>query len=144
MSDNEKFLMDGTKLVRYMGNDTEVRVPEGATEIGEKAFFLCTWVKNVILPEGIRIIENKGFSTCTGLKRINLPDSLEVIGKSTFELCIGFPKVVFPKRLKELGDYAFWCCPFLKEVRISEETKMDEKKAFDHCHPDLKISYYED
>lgn len=144
MADNEKFLMDGTKLVQYLGKDTEVIVPENTTEIGEKAFFCCTWVREVILPEGIRTIENKAFSTCTGLKRINLPASLEVIGEMAFELCIGFFEFAFPKSLKELGDYAFWCCPFLRKVRISKETKRDEEKAFDHCDPNLSISYYED
>ena len=37
----ESFEWDGTKITKFVGNETDVVIPEGTTEIGHRAFDGC-------------------------------------------------------------------------------------------------------
>ena len=53
MSNYKDFIIEDTTLVRYVGKDTEVKVPSGVTEIGESAFLGNRRLKILTLQEGI-------------------------------------------------------------------------------------------
>lgn len=144
MSDNEKFLINGTTLVRFKGNTgkiSEVKVPEDVDQIAANAFFACR-VKKIILPEGLYSIGSDAFNFCKDLKKLNLPSTIKFIGKRAFMECEKLTTLLFPKGLKSLGDEACKQCASLRLVILSKETKVS-KTAFDHCSPNLLIDYYE-
>lgn len=58
----EDFEIKDGVLVRYNGNDSDVTIPEGVTEIGNLAFCM-TGVENVIIPDGVKRIGGGAFVT---------------------------------------------------------------------------------
>lgn len=72
---------DGT-LVRYLGDDNFIVVPEGVTSIGENAFAGCdlSWV---MLPDTLMHIGERAFYD-SGLADIAIPDSVVSISKKAF------------------------------------------------------------
>ena len=52
---------------------TSVTLPEGITEIGEKAFSYCTELTNVTLPSTLTTIGVSAFANCTSLTSLEIP-----------------------------------------------------------------------
>lgn len=65
---------DNTKqtLILYDGSGENVEIPSTVKTIGKLAFKDCISLKSVIIPNGITDIEERAFSGCTGLTEINL------------------------------------------------------------------------
>lgn len=142
MSDNEKLLIEGTKLVRFMGNmgkSSEVVVPDGITQIASSAFFRCLGLEKVFLPTGIHSIGSNAFNSCEDLEIINLPFTIEYIDKGAFESCTKLLALCFPRGLIRLADGACKNCNSLEFVSLSRETKIGK----DVFPENLKINYYE-
>ena len=74
-------IIDG-KLVRYLGDDNFIVVPDGVTSIGEHAFSGCdlAWV---MLPYTLTRIEGRAFYD-SGLGDIVIPDGVNSIGRQAF------------------------------------------------------------
>ena len=51
----------------------EVIIPDGVTEIGEKAFADCNNLSRVVIPESVTKIEATAFRYCSELKTIEIP-----------------------------------------------------------------------
>lgn len=84
----EKIQIQNGVLVKYMGDDTCVTVPEGVRIIGTCAFSKCENLQKIIIPEGVRVIENGAFCGCKNLQEITLPASLNTIeGDNVFLGC---------------------------------------------------------
>lgn len=74
-------IRDG-ELVRYLGDDNFIVVPEGVTSIGEDAFVGCD-LTSVMLPDTLTHIGDRAFYD-SGLGDIAIPDSVVSIGKRAF------------------------------------------------------------
>ena len=59
-------IRDGV-LERYTGNQKDVVIPEGVTEIGWRAFFVCTSLTAVSIPESVTKIGEDAFYGCASL-----------------------------------------------------------------------------
>ena len=110
-----------------------IKVPEGARSIGQRAFEGCTSLEKIEIPQGIRSIGSFAFSICTSLKEIEIPQGVELIGPSAFEGCTSLEKIEIPGSVKSIGEYVFFGCNALKEVRISEGVKSIGFSAFNGC-----------
>lgn len=65
------FVTDGNgTLLEYIGNETEVTVPEGIVSIGRSAFKGAAGVQTVILPESLTSIGQYAFHGCSQLSLI--------------------------------------------------------------------------
>jgi hypothetical protein len=65
------FVTDGNgTLVEYIGDETEVTIPEGTISIGKSAFKNATSMQTVILPESLTRIGEYAFSGCSQLSLI--------------------------------------------------------------------------
>ncbi|MGN0302377.1 MAG: leucine-rich repeat domain-containing protein, partial [Anaerotardibacter sp.] len=108
------FEIENGVLLRYLGSEKEVVIPEGITTIGSNAFRGKT-IESVVIPEGVTVIEDRqkmkfgdgAFKDCRFLSRVSLPESLEVIGISAFEGCKSLKEITLPKNLKRLGNSSF-------------------------------------
>ena len=68
MSYFNEFWIENDKLVRYIGYDEDVIVPDNVTSIGKGAFEHCeVKVKSVTIPNGITHIEENAFKECDRL-----------------------------------------------------------------------------
>ena len=74
-----KFQIENNVLVKYIGNDEEVIIPEGIISIGDRAFFFNKSIKRVFIKEGVTSIGETSFGFCENLSDILLPKSLKCI-----------------------------------------------------------------
>ncbi len=105
------FRLSGSILLKYLGSESRVAVPDGVTSIAEEAFAGNEAIDRVILPE-----------------------SLREIGAGAFRGCVLLQTIEFPKYLKRIGAGAFENCVKLLRARLPEEMFLVEDKVFKHCH----------
>lgn len=99
---------DDAYLVRYIGNETNITVPDYVTIIKDYAFYGYVVslngeyiahsplyrINSIVVPEGVKTIGNHVFDYCTGLTSITLPSSLESVGDSIFRDCNKIKEIV--------------------------------------------------
>ena len=66
----------------------------------------------VVIPDGITDIGDKALLFCNKVTDIELPETLEGIGLCAFHGC-GFTHIKIPKRCQYIADAAFLCCLIL-------------------------------
>lgn len=109
--DGDFEIKDGV-LVKYNGNDSNVIIPDGVTEIGDLAFCL-TDVESVTIPDSVKKIGGGAFSDCGKLTSINIPDSVEVIEEEAFYNS-AIKKITIPDGVKRIENETFRYCDKLK------------------------------
>ena len=97
-------------------------------EIAPYAFTNHKKLKKVKIAEGITKIGKKAFYHCTALKKVTLPGSLVSIGDSVFEGDRSITAITIPKNVKTIGKKAFYKCKKLKTVTL-KTTKMKKVGA---------------
>lgn len=150
------FVIKNGVLIKYIGDEPEVVVPDGITEIkneafafnekiknviisqnikkiGNKAFYYCGSLENITLNEGLVEIGNEAFSDCKKLKSIILPKGLEIIGSYAFKWCVNLDNVTFPEGIKKIGREAFHNCKSMKSVVIPGSVEKIESETFTSC-----------
>ena len=98
----------------------EVKLPDGLTYIGKRAFCGSPKLIEVKIPSTVTKIEQSAFSGCTGLKEIELPPQLEEVGYSSFYGCSGLTEITIPSSVKTIRSGAFEECYNLESVTLSE------------------------
>ena len=98
----------------------EVKLPDGLTCIGKRAFCNSPELTEVEIPSTVTKIEQSAFSGCTGLKEIELPPQLEEVGYSSFYGCSGLTEITIPSSVKIIRSGAFERCTSLESVTLSE------------------------
>lgn len=78
------FEINNGVLLRYNGSGGDVVIPDGVTEIGNRAFAFCTEVTSVHFPEGLVKIGDYAFQGCFMTRFLNLPSSVTYVGKDAF------------------------------------------------------------
>lgn len=121
------FLVDGSTLVRYIGQSEYVRIPDGIINIGAEAFHNAR-VVSVELPDSVTEIREGAFSGCEYLERIRLSTRLLVIRKNAFQGCISLSDIAIPSSLQEIDKAAFSNCPELPAVSDFIRRKEAEAK----------------
>ena len=86
--------------------------------IGEKTFYGCSGLNNLILPDSLITIGASAFAGCSALKSIVLPESLTTIGAKAFQYCSALKSIVIPKKVSSIYQYAFSNCTGLKTVKL--------------------------
>ena len=97
-------------------------------EIAPYTFANHKKLKKVKIAEGITKIGKKAFYHCTALKKVTLPGSLVTIGDSAFEGDRSITAITIPKNVKTIGKKAFYKCKKLKTVTL-KTTKMKKVGA---------------
>ncbi len=133
------FFIDGEKLVRYLGNDRDVVIPNHITSIGEKAFINCQSMMSVTIPECIVSIGEWAFAHCTALKTVTIPDCVTIINYSSFRDCRRLTEVVFSRSLRSIGNKAFLGCCSLTNALIPEGVESIGEEAFSDCNSLINV-----
>ena len=97
-------------------------IPEGTTEIGDKAFDGCEELTSIVIPDSVTKIGESAFSWCTKLTSIVIPASVNEIGKCAFRLCIGLTNVEIYSSEIEFGRHVFSECNHLKSIKVPANT----------------------
>ena len=135
------FRISGTILLKYLGAESRVAVPEGITRIAGGAFAGNEAVDRVILPESLTEIGEEAFRDCLLLQTISFPEGLKQIGAGAFENCVKLIRVTFPSKIKQIRKRTFRRCKVLREVVFSEGLQEIEESAFYGCTALKSISF---
>lgn len=114
-SEYDDFEIDGTKLVEYIGDDDNVVIPNGVTQVNSDAFSDSP-IKTVSFPQTVKRICNSAFRNCSELKEIVLNEGLLEIESSAFEGCKALETISIPSTLQYLYEGAFSGCHKVKNV----------------------------
>ena len=81
------FIMNGSTLVFYKGNDEEVTIPLNVTKIGDGAFAGKEKLKTVNISKYVDTIGDNAFAGCSSLENVNFATfgSVKNIGSGIFE-----------------------------------------------------------
>ena len=98
---------DGTQVIAYWGENSEVTIPEGVQSIGDSAFSYCKSLSSLTLPSSLQSIGDRAFFGCNSLSSLTLPSSLQSIGDYAFGWCSSLTSLTLPSSLQSIGDSAF-------------------------------------
>lgn len=149
MSNASDFVIENGHLFEYLGNDTEVVVPEGVTEIHYDAFHGNRNLTKVVLPESINFIHIHAFENCVSLKQIRLPEKPVGIHPTAFQGCqgladengfvvvkerlfdyFGSDTVVVPEGVRDIG-MVFYGNPNISSVVLPESLGRYDSMLYD-------------
>ena len=125
-------IVDGV-LKKYCGGEAHVAIPEGVTEIGDHAFYLCKDVFSVDIPSSVRKIDEAAFYGCEGLASLVIPDGVTEIGEWAFSKCTSLASVSIPEGVTEISDSTFDGCECLSSIDIPDSIAKIGKSAFNNC-----------
>ena len=127
------FRISGTILLKYLGSESRVAVPEGITVIAEEAFAGNEAVDRVILPDSLLEIGAGAFRGCLLLQTIEFPEHVSRIGAGAFENCVKLIRAVLPPRLSQVEQGAFKHCHVLRDISFDPCLRTIGEQAFYKC-----------
>ena len=122
-------------LTRYIEEPgvSDVVIPDGVVEIGNKAFYACSNLKRIVIPNGVTTIGKDAFAICYSLTSITIPDSVTKIGEGAFSYCTDLTDVTIPDSVTEIGACAFHHCTSLASIAIPSGVTMINEYVFEDC-----------
>lgn len=122
------------KVEGWAGNLTieHVVIGKGITQVADKAFEGCIYLKSVQLPSTLTQIGNRAFQS-TALSEIVVPKGVTRIGELAFYQCRLLESVKFPDGLKTIGSKAFSKCETLKILEIPGSIEGFGTNVFAEC-----------
>ena len=121
---------NGSDFHSFHPNLREVKLPEGLSYIGARAFCDSPDLTEVKIPNTVTKIKEYAFSGCTGLTEIELPPQLEEVDGGLFSRCSELKEITIPSSVKTIGARAFQYCTKLESVTLSEGLHEIEYQAF--------------
>ena len=143
-----KVLADGTACITsYLGDATELTIPtvlDGyqVSQIGPVALSNLPRLEAVRIPEGVTAIGTRAFLDCFSLRSVKLPEGLQSIGREAFFGCDSLLEVTLPEGLTNLGWNAFASCKSLRTVHLPASLETVDINPFVGCHAltDIDVS----
>lgn len=77
-------IKDGV-LTRCDDEAVDVMIPDGVTEIGERAFYCCKSLKSVVIPDSVQLIEFLAFANCIALESVVIGKNVSCIKNAAFK-----------------------------------------------------------
>ena len=103
-------------LISYVGNKTDLVLPEDFTDIYFGVFTGCVGLKSVIIPDNVKSIGEGAFEYCYSLTSVTIGNGVTSIGYSAFKGCSKLPSITIPNNVTSIGMYAFEGCSALNNV----------------------------
>ncbi len=120
ISSPSDFQMQGTVLIKYLGSDSAVTIPDGVTEIGAESFSDCSFIEEISIPNSVTKIDDMAFSGCSGLKVCTIPDGVLSLGTYAFNNCTSLVTMYFGDSLSTIGEGIFVGCTSLEKIIVSD------------------------
>lgn len=140
VTEEDDFLIEGTTLVKYLGNAPYVEIPAYITVIGDSAFAGNTTLLGVILPANLQAIGSSAFNGCSNLGEISIPNSVTSVGDSAFANCTGLAGVSIGSGTGVVVSNEFYNCVSLQSVSVPEGISSIQSGAFANCSSLSSIS----
>ena len=88
------------------------------TLIGNRAFYDCTTLTDIIIPDSLTSIGDSAFYCCASLINITIPDSVTLIGDYAFAFCTSLTGVTIGDSVTSIGNYTFSSCTSLTSIEV--------------------------
>lgn len=136
MSNTNDFVIENSILIKYIGQEQNITIPEGVTKIGEKAFdmYHCRFISNITIPEGVTEIGDYAFRQLQNLASINIPSTVIRIGKYAFENCSSLTSLEIPEATAQIDEGAFSRCDKLVSMHLPQGLEQLSKHLFSSCY----------
>ena len=116
--------ISGDVLIKCYNDDIPIdgfiKIPDGVTTIGPKAFYHCINLESVKIPDSVTTIGDEAFQSCSNLRSVTIPDNVETIGSSAFGWCHNLRSVTIPYNVTRIGERAFKNCNVLTSVTFTD------------------------
>lgn len=106
------FIVIEDAIVKYVGNEKDVVIPDGITRIVEFAF-RGAYIDTITFPDSLEVIEQYAFLE-TSLKEVILPKTIKEVGHRAFDDSPMITKVIIEGTPK-VGDFVFGAAGGLNE-----------------------------
>ena len=112
---------------------TNVRVLNGVTRIGNRAFGGCQNIVNAELADSIIEIGECAFISCSSLEKIEIPRGVKKIEDNTFAYCKSLSQIEIPYGVERIEYHAFLECKSkdLKKIVVPESVNFIEYGIFE-------------
>ena len=110
----------GEKAFYDCSSLTEIVIPDSVTSIGDYAFYNCSGLTEIVIPDSVTSIGNYAFRGCKNLTSVTFGETSELIsiGSRAFEDCSGLTEIVIPDSVTSIGNYAFYNCSSLMSISL--------------------------
>ena len=108
-------------------------IPEGTTEIPERAFYDCSSLTSVVIPESVKIIGSFAFEACSSLASITIPNSVTSIGKYAFAGCSALTSITIPNSVTSIGKRALSGCSSLESIVVDSGNTVYDSRDNSHA-----------
>jgi len=155
----EDLLIQDNVLVAYLGEGTEVTIPDtvtaieayafyknkkltkvvlgsGVERIGDYAFYQCSYLTGTLeIPDSVKTIGEKAFYECKKVTGLTLGSSLETIGPYAFYYCNGMTgTLTIPDSVTAISDCAFFSCTSLTGLQLGSSLEVIGNSVFSLCN----------
>ncbi len=127
------FCIKDNALVKYLGKERTITIPNSVTSIGDEAFYRCSKLTSITIPNSVTNIGDDAFADCSGLTSVTIPNNVTNIGDYAFAGCSGLTSVTIPNSVTSIGDGVFVGCSGLTSVTIPNNVTNIGDYAFAHC-----------
>ncbi len=127
------FCIKDNALVKYLGKERTITIPNSVTSIGDEAFYRCSELTSITIPNSVTSIGYSAFSGCSGLTSITIPNSVTNIGGYAFSGCTGLTSITIPNSVTNIGNWAFNGCRGLTSITIPNSVTNIEYDVFRYC-----------
>ena len=111
----------------------EIVISDDVSEIGEYAFYDCSYLLEVTIPDSVTTIGRSAFSGCASLAEIDIPDSVLSIGQYAFYRCSALLEITIPDDVSVIDRSTFSGCSLLSDVYIPDGVNGIGINAFYGC-----------
>lgn len=91
---SKDFVIKAGVLEKYVGENSDVVIPDNVERIYDNAFENCIGLKSVIIPQTVVSVGSSAFANCKYLEEIELPTSINEIGTNVFSGCENLKKII--------------------------------------------------
>ena len=123
-----EFRTDGCVLMGYIGNETDIEIPEIVNSVHPSAFYGNQHIKSVKIGKNAVYLKAGAFAQCRNLEKV----TIEVDENSMYYLVGPDLSVGRYAGLYYIGNNCFEGCA-IKEIIIPKTVKRIEYKAFEGC-----------
>lgn len=127
------FVVQNGTLLRYLGQSSEVAVPNTVAEIAGGAFNFCDGIRELTVPVSVVTIGKEAFANCIGLEKLTIHAKLRVIPGKLCSQCLELRELSLAKGCIYLDPYAFEGCTSLNSVVLPDGLQIIGEGAFAYC-----------
>ena len=107
-----------------------VNFSDGATSVGNSAFYYCPNLRCVIFNNGMKTVGRNAFEGCSQLWSITFSDAMTSIGFRAFAGCSAIVELRFGTGLTKIEQLAFTQCTGVTEIRFTGSAPSIHEQGF--------------